>query len=80
MHVQVRAEYDGTEEERLEQRRQLEAAADERERRERERRARLAQPEPELPVICAWCPDFDPADKRNAGATHGICPSCAAKF
>jgi len=29
----------------------------------------------ESPVICAWCPDFDP--KRNpAGASHGICAAC----
>jgi hypothetical protein len=34
----------------------------------------------ELVVICAWCPDFDPKDQRNANATHGICAKCAARF
>ena len=29
--------------------------------------------------ICAWCPDFDRTAPVNAGATHGICPRCAAK-
>ncbi len=29
--------------------------------------------------ICAWCPDFDPTDPRNATASHGMCPACAAK-
>lgn len=27
-------------------------------------------------VICAWCPGFVP----KPGESHGICPSCAAKF
>lgn len=35
--------------------------------------------EPVLLVICAWCPDFDPKDPRNANASHGICPTCAAR-
>jgi hypothetical protein len=30
-------------------------------------------------VVCAWCPDFNPADPANAGASHGICPDCAAR-
>lgn len=39
------------------------------------------QPEPkELEIICAWCPSFDPKAPANANASHGICPSCAAKF
>lgn len=29
-----------------------------------------------LLTICAWCPDFDKADPRNAHASHGICPAC----
>jgi len=33
-----------------------------------------------LRVICAWCPDFDKTAPANAGATHGICPSCSAKL
>lgn len=41
MIVQVRAEYDGSPEEREAQRRQIEAAAEERERREAERRQRM---------------------------------------
>jgi len=28
---------------------------------------------------CAWCPDYDPTDPTNAGASHGICESCVAK-
>jgi hypothetical protein len=35
---------------------------------------------PPVIVICAWCPDFDPTDPRNQGATHGICPTCQTKF
>lgn len=30
-------------------------------------------------LICAWCPDFDKKDPKNAGASHGLCPNCAAK-
>ena len=33
-----------------------------------------------LKVICAWCPDFDPRDPKNAEASHGMCPACAKKF
>lgn len=33
-----------------------------------------------LEVICAWCPDFDRNDPRNANATHGICPTCEARI
>jgi hypothetical protein len=32
-----------------------------------------------IPTICAWCPDFDPKDEKNAGASHGLCPTCAAR-
>ena len=38
--------------------------------------AAAAAPAP-LRVICAWCPDFDRTAPINAGATHGICPTCA---
>ena len=31
------------------------------------------------PVVCAWCPGFDPA-KNVPGQSHGICPSCQAKM
>lgn len=31
-------------------------------------------------IICAWCPDFDPTDPRNAEASHGMCPTCAARM
>ncbi len=37
------------------------------------------QPE-ELVSICAWCPGFDPKDEKNAGASHGMCPRCAAQW
>lgn len=30
--------------------------------------------------ICAWCPDFDPADPKNHGASHGICDACKDKM
>jgi len=30
--------------------------------------------------ICAWCPDFDPSDPKNAGATHGMCDACQAAW
>jgi hypothetical protein len=30
--------------------------------------------------ICAWCPGFDAADPKNAGASHGLCPSCAEQL
>lgn len=32
------------------------------------------------PLVCAWCPDFVPSSVNNAGVSHGICPSCAAKM
>jgi hypothetical protein len=45
------------------------------------RMSKPTQPEPkELEIICAWCPSFDPKAPANANASHGICPSCAAKF
>ena len=28
------------------------------------------------PVLCAWCPGFDPKDPANAGVSHGMCPTC----
>lgn len=31
------------------------------------------------PVVCAWCPTFDRTSTANAAASHGICPSCAAR-
>jgi hypothetical protein len=34
---------------------------------------------PPLVVICAWCPTFDKTDRRNAGASHTICPSCLTR-
>jgi hypothetical protein len=33
-----------------------------------------------MPGLCAWCPVFDPRDPANHGASHGICPACAAKL
>lgn len=33
-----------------------------------------------LVIICAWCPDFDKTNPANAGVSHGICPTCAAKL
>jgi len=30
--------------------------------------------------ICAWCPDFDPTHPDNRGASHVMCPTCAAKM
>ena len=32
-----------------------------------------------LAVICCWCPDFDAMAPANAGASHGLCPSCAQR-
>jgi hypothetical protein len=31
-------------------------------------------------VLCAWCPDFTGVDPIHRGASHGMCPSCAALF
>lgn len=31
-------------------------------------------------LICAWCPDFDPRDPINKGASHVLCAACAAKI
>lgn len=31
-------------------------------------------------AICAWCPDFDPSDPRNAGASHGLCLPCRLRM
>ena len=42
--------------------------------------ARLTDAAPALRVICAWCVDFDPTAPDNKGASHGICPDCAAKL
>jgi hypothetical protein len=33
-----------------------------------------------LRFVCAWCQTFDPHDPNNKDASHGMCPSCAAKF
>jgi hypothetical protein len=30
--------------------------------------------------ICAWCPEFDRHDLRNAGKSHGMCSSCYRKM
>lgn len=30
--------------------------------------------------ICAWCPDFNASDPRNAHASHGMCPTCAERL
>jgi hypothetical protein len=46
---------------------------------EKKQEAKPEQPKA-LEIICAWCPTFDPKDPRNAQASHGMCPSCAAKF
>jgi hypothetical protein len=47
-------------------------------------RARLTDSEPvpvaPLRVICAWHPGFDRTDPANAGASHGICPSCLSRM
>jgi hypothetical protein len=37
-------------------------------------------PSPAPRTICAWCPDFNPRDPRNANVSHGMCPRCSAKF
>jgi hypothetical protein len=42
--------------------------------------ARLTDTQPVLRTICAWCPTFDKTDPANKGASHTICPSCAAKL
>lgn len=31
-------------------------------------------------IICAWCPDFNPRDPSNRGASHTICPACKARL
>ena len=41
--------------------------------------ARLTDAQPVRP-ICAWCPTFDPTALENKGASHGMCPSCAARL
>jgi hypothetical protein len=32
------------------------------------------------PIVCAWCPDFDPRNPAHRGASHGICAPCAIKL
>jgi hypothetical protein len=39
--------------------------------------ARLTDARP--PAICCWCPTFDPTALANRGASHTICPTCAAR-
>ena len=45
-----------------------------------------AQPEPfrftenDQTFICAWHEGFDRSHPANAGASHGICPSCMVKL
>lgn len=41
--------------------------------------ARLTDSAP-LPQICAWHPGFNPLAPENKGASHGICPDCAARL
>jgi hypothetical protein len=43
-------------------------------------RARLTDAAPPLRVICAWCSDFNGQNLTNRGASHGMCPACAALF
>jgi hypothetical protein len=31
-------------------------------------------------TICAWCPTWNREDPANAGASHGICPTCLARL
>jgi hypothetical protein len=40
--------------------------------------ARLMDGRP--PAICCWCPTFDPKAPENRGASHTICPTCAARL
>ena len=39
----------------------------------------LSKPGDPLLTICAWCPDHDKTDPRNATASHGICASCLSR-
>jgi len=34
---------------------------------------------PPLVVICCYCPDFNPRDVKNKGASHGMCAACLTK-
>jgi hypothetical protein len=40
--------------------------------------ARLTDSAPPAKVICAWCPEFNPATSQ--GVSHGICPTCASQL
>lgn len=33
-----------------------------------------------LVTICCYCPDWNPKDPKNRGASHICCPSCLAKL
>lgn len=39
--------------------------------------ARLTDSEPA--IVCAYCPGFNPRDKSNRNASHGICSTCLAR-
>jgi len=41
--------------------------------------ARLTDSAPPRPVICAWCPTFDPT-VDSARASHGMCQACSDKM
>jgi len=38
-----------------------------------------AKPRP-APVVCAYCPTFDPTVAPAPGTSHGICAACVARF
>lgn len=33
-----------------------------------------------MTAVCAWCPDFNPADPASRGATHVICETCQRRI
>lgn len=47
---------------------------------EAKRQARPFWADEPLRVICAWCPDFNPRDPNNVGASHGMCAKCVRVF
>lgn len=32
------------------------------------------------PMICCYCPDWNPSDPANATASHGMCSTCEARL
>jgi len=32
------------------------------------------------PIVCAYCPTFDPTVAPAPGTSHGICPACIVTF